>query len=68
MSPLIEYIKRKIEKSNKGIVFFEKNEIKALLFIIDILKEENEYKSNYIKELEAQHIRDSINNFERKNI
>lgn len=58
MEEFIEFIKRRLKKSDKCIVSYDKYEIEALLNIIDALKKENVIKSNYIKELEEQHIRD----------
>lgn len=48
----IKDIKRRLEKSNKLILYFNTDDIRGLLCIIEGLESENEIKTKRIKELE----------------
>lgn len=45
-------VKRRLEKSNKFLLYFSIEDIQRLVNIIESLEDENKYKSKYIKELE----------------
>ena len=48
----IKDIKRRLEKSNKFMLYFTTDDIRRLLCIIEGLESENEIKTKCIKELE----------------
>ena len=48
----IKDVKRRLEKSDKFMLYFNTNDIRRLLCIIEGLESENEIKTKCIKELE----------------
>lgn len=48
----IKDVKRRLEKSNKFMLYFNTDDIRRLLCIIECLESENEIKTKCIKELE----------------
>lgn len=48
----IKDVKRRLEKSDKFMLYFNTDDIRRLLCIIECLESENEIKTKYIKELE----------------
>lgn len=50
----IKDIERRLKKSNKYVLYFNKGDIEKLLNIIKVLESSNVNKSKYIKEIEKQ--------------